>query len=290
MSSLTRWWLAIRPKTLSISVTPVVVGSCLGWAETGKLHWLAAAVALVSAMLIQIGTNLYNDAKDFERGADGGDRIGPRRAAAEGWFTPSQIKTGAHISFASAFLIGLYLVWVAGWPLLLLGVVSIATGYAYTGTNRPIAYSASGELFVFLFFGLAAVLGSHYVQTLRLSLDALIAAVSVGLLASAVLLVNNYRDMRTDQHAGKLTLAFRLGPAGSRVLYSGLLLAPLLLTPLVRGRHSATWLVLILLPLALKLISDFWRLSPGPVFNRVLAQTAALQLAFGLTLAVGLFI
>ena len=159
MTRSSQWLLAIRPKTLGISIAPVVAGTSLAWAETAQINWLVAIAALTGALLIQIGTNLHNDAADFERGADSGDRLGPARATAQGWFTATQVKNAAFLAFSLAFVPGVYLVWVGGWPIVILGLVSLAAGYSYTGGRKPIAYSASGEVFVFIFFGLAATAG-----------------------------------------------------------------------------------------------------------------------------------
>lgn len=283
------WWLAIRPKTLTISLVPVMVGSSLAYAETGAVLWLPLLAALAAAMLIQVGTNLHNDVSDFERGADGAERIGPPRATASGWFAPAAVRRAALACFGLATLLGVYLVWHGGWPILLLGLGSIAAGWAYTGGPRPIAYSAWGELFVWLFFGLGAVMGSHYLQTLRLGWNVFLAASMIGLFAAAVIAVNNYRDLDNDRRIGKNTLAVRLGRPGSRVEYAFLLLAPYLLLPAL-GHLEGAWLPALTLPWAAFLVLRFWRETPGPAFNRILAQTAQLQLGFGILLSMGLLI
>jgi 1,4-dihydroxy-2-naphthoate octaprenyltransferase len=288
MSRLQRWLLAIRPKTLGISVAPVLAGSSLAWGETGVLLWPVALAALAAALLIQIGTNLHNDAADFERGTDTPARLGPERATAQGWFTAAEVKRAAHLCFGLAFLIGIYLAQVGGWPIVAIGLLSLAAGYAYTGGPRPIAYSAAGELFVFLFFGLAAVLGSYYLQTQRFSLAAFLAACAVGSLAAAVLLVNNYRDLDTDERTRKLTLTHYLGRNRSKVLYGLLLLAPFLL-PLALG-EAGPWLVVLLLPGVAILLRQFISQPPGPRFNRILANTAKLELAYGVLLSIGVLI
>ena len=282
------WLLAIRPKTLSLSLVPVFVGIALAWHESHQFALLPALAALLAALLIQIGTNLHNDAEDFARGTDTAERLGPPRATAQGWLSSQAVMRGAYTAFGLAFLIGLYLVWRGGWPILAIGLTSLVAGYAYTGGPRPIAYSASGEFFVFLFFGLVAVLGSYYLQTLSLSLPALAGASAVGLLAAAVLLVNNYRDLQSDRKAGKLTLAHYLGSRGSQVFYGILVLAPFLL-PLAL-RLDAAWLVQLALPLALLLLVRFIRETPGPAFNRILARTAMLQLLYGVLLTVALLV
>lgn len=290
MTGFSRWLLAIRPKTLGISVAPVLVGSSLAQAELGTIHWLPALAALVAALFIQIGTNLHNDATDHERGADTPERIGPARATAQGWFTSAEVKRAAYLCFGLAFLIGIYLAGVGGWPIVAIGLLSLACGYAYTGGPRPIAYSATGELFVFLFFGLTAVMGSYYLQTLRLSLNAFYCACALGLLAAAVLLVNNYRDLETDQKARKLTLTHYLGKENSRITYGLFLLLPFLLPMLLSSVGTWVWLVLILLPLTLLLLRGFIREQPGPKFNSYLANTAKLQLAYSALLSIGFYL
>ncbi len=290
MARLKHAWLAVRPQTLSISVTPVLVGTSLAWAESGLFHWQAALAALTAALLIQAGTNLHNDVADFERGADPPDRLGPPRATAQAWFTGAQIRRGARLCFAAAFAIGIYLAWVGGWPIVAIGLLSLLAGFAYTGGPSPIAYGATGELFVFLFFGLAAVMGSYYIQTLTWSLNGLAAAFAIGMLAAAILLVNNYRDLDTDRQARKLTLVHRLGEGLSRYLYGILLLAPFLLPAFLEVQGQGYWLVLGVLPFALVMVRRFFRKTRGPGFNRILAATARLQLAFGVVLSLGLFI
>ena len=284
------WLLAIRPKTLGISVVPVLVGSALAWADQANLQWLPALAALFAAILIQIGTNLHNDAADFERGADTADRLGPPRATAEGWFSAGQVKQAALASFCAAFLIGIYLVWIGGWPIVAIGLLSLLAGYAYTGGPRPIAYSATGELFVFIFFGLLAVCGSYYLQTGRVTLDSVLCAIAIGMPAAAVLLVNNYRDLETDRQANKLTLTHYLGRERARQLYVLLLLLPFALPVAFNHQRDGSWLVVLALPFALWLLQRFFRETPGPGFNTLLANTAKLQLLFGALLSIGLIL
>lgn len=285
-----QWLLAIRPKTLGISVAPVVAGSCLAWAETGQINGLAAFAALAGALLIQIGTNLHNDAADFERGADTGERLGPARATAQGWFTARQIKNAALLAFGLAFIPGIYLAWLVGWPIVILGLVSLAAGYSYTGGRKPIAYSASGEIFVFIFFGLTAVMGSYYIQTMHLSLNSFLVAVSIGLMAAAVLMVNNYRDLETDRKAGKYTLTHYLGRDRAKMLYLLLMLIPFLLPLFFYGSFPETWLLLLALPFSLILVYKFFTQTPGPTFNTLLAQTAQLQLFYSILISLGLML
>ena len=289
LSSFQVWWLAIRPKTLTVSIAPVMVGSSFAYAETGAISWLLLLVTLAAAILIQVGTNLHNDVGDFERGADGDGRLGPLRATSSGWLEPGAVRRAAFICFGLAVLLGGYLVWRGGWPILLLGLCSIAAGWAYTGGPRPIAYSALGELFVWLFFGLGAVMGSYYLQTFRLGWNVFVAASVIGLLAAAVIAVNNYRDLDSDRKIGKNTLAVCIGRTGSKVEYGLLILLPYLLL-YIPGSLKAGWLPALTLPWAIFLVLLFCRETPGPIFNRLLAQTAQLQLGFAFLISLGLLI
>ena len=196
-------------------MVPVLVGSVQGGVDSGVLVWPIMLVAVFAALLIQVGTNLHNDAADFEHGADiSSTRIGPPRATAQGWLTLAQVRNGATLSFSLAMVMGSYLVWQGGWPILAIGLLSIVAGWSYTGGPKPIAYVGLGELFVFVFFGLVAVAGSYYLQTAALHWPALITGAMLGMPAAAVLVVNNYRDLDNDRQAGKNTLAVRLGPQG----------------------------------------------------------------------------
>jgi 1,4-dihydroxy-2-naphthoate octaprenyltransferase len=288
---LRAWWAAARPATLSISVVPVVVGTALAWRDAGAIDWVVALVALVAAMLIQIGTNLFNDVGDYERGADLPDRLGPPRATAMGWLAPSEVRRAAATSFGLAMVLGAYLVSVGGWPILAIGLASVAAGIAYTGGPRPIAYTASGEFFVFVFFGVVATAGSHFLQAGRFSAAALIAGTILGALAAAVLVVNNYRDLDSDQRAGKITLAVRIGRAATRVEFAALVAAAFALVPLLGTvTRAGAWVALPLAaaPFALALVVGFWRAPVTTVLNHFLKRTAQLQLAFGILLAVAL--
>lgn len=280
MNKTTAWLLACRPKTLSVSLSPVLVGTAIAWHDTHTLLWLPLLAAALGAAFIQIGTNLFNDVGDFLRGTDTPGRLGPRRATAEGWLTPGMVKAGAWFSFALAFLCGIYLVRHGGWPIVAIGLASLAAGWAYTGGPKPIAYGPLGELFVFVFFGLVAVGGSYYLQTLSLTPTALLAATLVGIHAAAVITVNNYRDHDGDKAHGKNTLAVRLGRPATRHVYTLEMLAPYALLPALGGLGWPAALPLLSLPLALRLIARFHREPPGPVFNPILAGTAGLQLVF----------
>jgi len=293
-SAFQAWLLAARPKTLSVSLAPVLVGTTLAWLETATVLWLPAAMALIAALLIQIGTNLHNDAADFVRGADTPERLGPARAVASGWLSPRQAEMAALGCFTLALGCGFYLAWHGGWPIVLLGLAALASGWAYTGGPRPLAYTGLGELFVYLFFGLAAVMGSFYLQTFRLDWAAFVTASMMGTQAAAVIVVNNYRDLDNDREIGKNTLAVRLGREHSQIEYGLLLFLPYLLLPVLHALTGMSqWgaaLPFLSLPWAMHLLQRFATEPVGPVFNRILAQTAQLQLLFGVLLSMGMML
>jgi 1,4-dihydroxy-2-naphthoate octaprenyltransferase len=288
------WLLAIRPKTLSISVVPVLLGCALAWSETRQLDLWLLAITLVAAILIQIGTNLHNDVADFEKGSDRStSRLGPPRATAEGWLTASQVRLAAFLSFGLAFLVGCYLVWRGGWPILTVGIASIAAGLAYTGGPRPLAYRGMGEIFVLLFFGLVAVGGTYFLQTGGLSAHAVLMGAIIGMPAAAVLVVNNYRDQANDRKAGKHTLAVRYGNTFSRAEYAMLMLIPFIMLAglwFATEFDAAALLPWIALPWALMLVRRFWVLPIGPAFNSLLAATAVFQLVFGILISIALLV
>jgi 1,4-dihydroxy-2-naphthoate octaprenyltransferase len=288
--NLSSWIIAARTRTLSLSMTPVAVGAALAWAVERKIHWLAVLIALVGSMSIQIGTNLHNDAVDSERGGDGPDRVGPPRVTAAGLLSVTRVKLGAASCFAVAALTGLYLVFIGGWPILLLGTLSIMSGWAYTGGPLPIAYTPLGELFVVAFFGVGAVCGTYWLCTGRLGYASVVAGLAVGLFAAAVLMVNNHRDVEADARVGRRTLAIEAGPRVTVWLYAGLMLVPFAMLPVLSNNlpRGHVWPTLIALPLALALIYRFSHEPLGRGFNRILVQTAQIQLVFGFLLCLGL--
>jgi 1,4-dihydroxy-2-naphthoate octaprenyltransferase len=217
------WVLAARPKTLTAAAAPVLAGTGLA-AHHGVLAWMPALAALLGALLIQIGTNLANDYYDFLRGGDTEERVGPVRVTQAGILPPEAVKRGTVAVLAAAMLVGVYLVAVAGWPIVLIGLTSIACAVLYTGGPYPLAYHGLGDVFVFVFFGLIAVGGTYFVQGLEWPPDAWLAGAGLGALNTAILVVNNLRDIETDAKAGKRTLAVRLGPAGTKAEYVLLLL------------------------------------------------------------------
>jgi 1,4-dihydroxy-2-naphthoate octaprenyltransferase len=287
------WLMAARPRTLPATVAPVLVGTALAAAERDDLNWLAFAAALLGALFIQVGTNLSNDYSDARRGADTEDRLGPVRVTAGGLVPPRQVLVATYITFGLAVLCGVYLIAVAGWVLLLIGAASILAGVLYTGGPRPYGYEGLGEVFVFLFFGIVAVVGSYYVQTESLEWQPFVLAVPVGLLASAILVVNNIRDLETDRRAGKRTLAVRLGRARTRNLFAAMVYLAYLTVPLpwIAGSLSP-WLLLpwLTLPLAAAVVRLVRQHTDGPSLNQALARTGQLELAFCVLLAAGLLL
>jgi 1,4-dihydroxy-2-naphthoate octaprenyltransferase len=286
------WVMAARLRTLPAAIAPVLVGTSLaGFA--GVFHPLRFIAALLGAVFIQVGTNLSNDYSDARRGADTEDRLGPVRVTAGGLLPPSQVLLATYVSFGLAVLAGIYLIVVAGWQLLVVGAASIAAGVLYTGGPRPYGYEGLGELFVFLFFGVVAVAGSYFVQITHLNWEAFALSVPVGLLAAAILVVNNVRDIDTDRRAGKRTLAVRLGRDRTRTMYGAMLAGAFLLAPVtwLFGPLSV-WLLLCWLtaPLALTLVRLVAHHVDGPSLNQALAKTGMLQLCFCVLLSAGLLL
>lgn len=282
--------MAARVRTLPAAVAPVLVGTALAVTQ-GVFRPGALLAALCGAILIQVGTNLSNDYSDARRGADTEDRLGPVRVTAGGLVPPRTVLLAAGLTFAAAVLCGLYLVAVAGWELLVLGVLSILAGVLYTGGPRPYGYEGLGEVFVFLFFGLVAVAGSTFAQLERWPWEALAFAVPVGLLATAILVVNNVRDLDGDRRAGKRTLAVRLGRAPARALYAALVLGAFAaLAPMAVLFSPWVLLPLLGLPLAVRLVATVREHVDGPTLNAALARTGLLQLGFCLALAAGILL
>jgi 1,4-dihydroxy-2-naphthoate octaprenyltransferase len=282
--------MAARPRTLPAAVAPVLVGTSLALGD-GHFRALAFVAALLGAIFIQVGTNLSNDYSDARRGADTEDRLGPVRVTAGGLVPPGRVLMATYVTFGLAVLCGVYLVAVAGWELIAVGAASILAGVLYTGGPRPYGYEGLGEVFVFLFFGMVAVGGSYFVQVQHLAWQAYVCAVPVGLLASAILVVNNVRDLETDRRAGKRTLAVRLGRQRTRLLYTAMVIAAFLLAPLPWLLGSMTaWLLLpwCAIPLALPLVKLVRTNIDGPSLNGALAKTGALQLVFCLLFAAGI--
>ena len=284
--------MAARPRTLPAAVAPVLVGTALAATED-TFRPLTFVAAMLGAVFIQIGTNLSNDYSDARRGADTEDRLGPVRVTAGGLVPPRQVLVATYVAFGLAVLAGAYLIATAGWELLLIGVASILAGVLYTGGPRPYGYEGLGEVFVFLFFGVVAVTGSYFAQVERLEWEAFVFAVPVGLLASAILVVNNVRDLETDRRAGKRTLAVRLGRARARTLYGVMVYFAFVCAPLpwlIGSDELSAWLLLPLLalPLAVPVVRTVRNRTDGPSLNGALARTGMLQLAFCVLLSAGI--
>ncbi len=292
LSSLQIWLIAARPRTLPAAVAPVLVGTSLAW-TVGPLDWIAFVAASLGALFIQVGTNLSNDYSDARRGADTEERLGPVRVTAGGLVPPKQVLFATYASFGMAVLCGIYLIIIAGPVLLLIGAASILAGVLYTGGPRPYGYEGFGELFVFTFFGIVAVTGSYYVQRQALEWEAFVLAIPVGLLASAILVVNNVRDLETDRRANKQTLAVRIGRANTRRLFAVMvsLAYPTALLPTILGSFNA-WplLVLLTIPIAVALIRTVASHTDGPTLNASLAKAGILELSFCVLLTAGLLL
>jgi 1,4-dihydroxy-2-naphthoate polyprenyltransferase len=286
------WLLAARPRTLPAAVAPVLVGTSLA-ATQDDFSVLPFLAALVGSVFIQIGTNLSNDYSDARRGADTEERLGPVRVTAGGLMPPKRVLVGTYVAFGIAVAAGLYLAAVAGWELLAVGAASILAGVLYTGGPRPYGYEGLGELFVFVFFGLVAVVGSYYVQTEDLPWEAFALAVPIGLLAAAILVVNNVRDIDTDARAGKRTLAVKLGRDGARLLFA-------VMITVAFAAPAATWafggltawvlLTLAAIPLVPPLVETVFTRTDGPALNRALADTGRLLAVFSLLLSAGVLL
>ncbi|MGI8855905.1 MAG: 1,4-dihydroxy-2-naphthoate polyprenyltransferase [Thermomicrobiales bacterium] len=283
------WMLAARVRTLPAAAAPVVVGTgaAIG---AGDFAFFPAVAALVGALLLQIGANFANDLFDFLRGADTAARVGPVRVTQAGLLTPRQVRAGMWTVFAAAALIGVYLIVAGGWPVVVIGLAAILAAIAYTGGPFPLGYHGLGEVFVFLFFGLAAVGGTYYVQAGTMRAAAWWAAVPMGLLAVAIIVVNNLRDIATDRAAGKQTLAVRFGERGTEAEYVALVMIAYLVPVLMWATGAASaWVLLALL--SLPLVPPLLRRlhgERGRALNGVLAGTARLELVYGLLFALGL--
>jgi 1,4-dihydroxy-2-naphthoate octaprenyltransferase len=284
------WLMAMRPRTLPVSIGPVLVGTAVAATE-GQARLGPALAAALGALLLQIGSNFANDVYDFEKGADAADRIGPPRATQLGLLSPSALKRGMGLVFALAVLVGSYLSFVAGPWIIVVGLVSIAAAIAYTGGPWPLGYHGLGDVAVFLFFGLVAVVGTTFVQTGTLPVLAWSAALPVGFLATAILVVNNLRDIESDERVGKRTLAVRFGRRGTRLQWAILVAGAYLMTLAVwRGSGVGVWVLLpwLTTPRALSLWRVISTSEDGPVLNQALAGTAQLGVLFSLLFAVGL--
>jgi 1,4-dihydroxy-2-naphthoate octaprenyltransferase len=285
------WILAARPKTLPAAAAGVVTGTALALRD-GHFRLGPALAALLVALLLQIGSNLANDVYDHEHGADAGERHGPMRVTQAELLTPAQVKVGMWVVFGLSALLGLYLAFVAGWVVILIGLAAIFSAIAYTGGPFPLGYYGLGDLFVFIFFGLAAVAGTYFVQAGSVSRQAWWMSLPVGWLIVDILVVNNLRDINTDRAAGKHTLAVRFGEQGTRVQYIILLVASYLLLPVLALFGALPWLSLLAwlsVPLAWRTLQVVLKRA-GPPLNEALAGTGQTTLVYSLLFFVGMLL
>ena len=284
------WLAAIRPRSLLVALSPVLVGAALGWQRSGAIDPMVASIVLAAALLVQVVTNLQNDVGYTVRGGEAsGTRIGLPRATALGWLRVRVVRIAIVAVALATTLLGLWLVTLRGWPVLAIGVSSLLAALAYMGGPRPIAYTPFGELTVFVFFGLVAVMGTDWVLTGGVGAATVVASMAIGGLAAAALTVNNQRDIAHDALVGRRTFAVSFGPAASQQLYGVQLLGPFVLVPVVAMLAGTAWLLLpwLLLPAAVALQRDFLRCPPGLPFNDVLFRTFKLELMFAVLMASG---
>ena len=285
------WVLASRPKTLLASAVPVIIGSSIAVFDN-EFKPIAAFFALICSALIQIGTNFVNDLYDFLHGTDKKDRVGPTRVLAAGLVTPNEMKIAITIIFGLSFLLGLYLVYVGGWIILLIGILSIMAGIAYTAGPLPLAYNGLGDIFVFIFFGFVGTVGTYYVQALQLTPLVFWVSVPVGALITNVLVVNNYRDIDEDKLNGKHTLAVKWGQKFTRlqyVVFTVISYAILLVVYFTYKQELIIFLPVLSLPLAIKLIKMIYTLE-GKELNKTLELTAKLSAIYGILFALGILL
>jgi 1,4-dihydroxy-2-naphthoate octaprenyltransferase len=290
ISKLDIWVLATRPRTLPAAVAPVVVGCAMAYGHQHFGFWPAMA-CLAVALILQIGVNLANDYFDFTKGIDTEERLGPVRVTQSGLIPPGRVKAAMITVFALSLLPGLYLLAIGGWPVAAIGAASVIAALAYSGGPFPLASHGLGDLFVFIFFGLVAVCGTYYVQVLRLTPMVLVMGAIVGFMITAILVVNNLRDIETDQRAGKHTLAVMIGKKKTQSEYAFLLAGAYVVPVLLwLGSLASAWLLLPLttLPMALQQIRLIRQSADGPALNDLLAKTAKLAFFFSLLLAAGL--
>jgi 1,4-dihydroxy-2-naphthoate octaprenyltransferase len=287
--SLEAWRIAVRTRTLWIATVPVFVGTSVAYLASGEVDVLFASLALVASVLLQAIANLQNDVGYTARGAETGTRIGLPRATSMGLLTPREVRLAIVLAVAATILVGLPLVARWGLPVLLMGLGSVAAALAYMGGPRPIAYTPLGELMVFIFFGLIAVIGSGYIQLGAVTPALATAGAAIGALAAAVLVVNNHRDIAHDASTGRRTFGVLFGARASAGLYAVLMLAPFALVPLL-VRQTAShllWLPLLALPGAVGLVRALPKTPPGLAFNGLLMRTVMLQLIYGAMLTIG---
>lgn len=288
-SNWNAWWMAIRPRTLPAAAAGVIMGSALAWRD-GFFRWDAFIVCLLVALLLQIGSNLANDVFDFERGTDTAERMGPTRVTQAGLLTPSQVKAGMIVVFGVAAALGLYLAWIGGWVILVIGLAAILSAIAYTGGPFPLGYYGLGDVFVFLFFGIAAVAGTYYIHAGSVSTAAWWMTIPPGSIITAILVVNNLRDLENDRKAGKHTLAVRLGKQATKAQYvfciavAYLILIPTAWLNIIPWTSLLAWLSLPIAIRATRVVLT----QKGRSLNAALAGTGQTALVFSALFWIGL--
>jgi 1,4-dihydroxy-2-naphthoate octaprenyltransferase len=286
------WVEAARPKTLAAGFIPVFVGASFAWAD-GEFHAATSLVALFCALLIQIGTNFANDYFDFKKGADSPDRIGFTRAVAAGLIPPETMLKATILTMSLAFLAGLYLVWIGGFVILAIGLLSLLFGILYTGGPYPLAYNGLGDLFVFIFFGIVAVMGTFYVNTLNWSESALIASLAVGALCVNILVINNLRDVNEDRVTGKRTLGVIFGETALKTEYTLMLALAFTIPVILYFLYPFSIFILfpvLSLPFSFPLLKQVWTHNDKSTLNLTLERTARLMVLFGILFSTGILI
>lgn len=280
------WLLAARPKTLTAAFVPVAAGSALAWSQWHNFDYIIFLSALLGSLFIQLGTNLINDALDFQKGADNERRLGPVRVTQSGLIPIMQVLRGGYFCFAMAVIFGIPLVIKGGLPIMLLLIVSVFCGYLYTGGPKPLAYCGLGDVFVFLFFGLVSTCAVYYLQSQTVNFFAVILGVQIGFLATVLIAINNLRDYQEDGKASKNTMAVRFGKTFARIEISTFAIVPFLLNLwwLYNGYLMTALLPFLSLPIAYKVIREIWKTEPGREYNQILATGALLHLVFGILL------
>ena len=291
MATLQIWLEATRPKTLPAAVAPVVLGTAMAHSD-GQLHLLPAAICLVFALLVQIGTNFANDYLDGIKGTDTDARLGPRRAVAAGLVSASTMKWAAIGILAFAFCLGLSLIHFGGWSLLAVGLSSVLCAWFYTGGPYPLAYNGMGDVFVVLFFGLIAVGCTYFVQALQITVDVLLLGLACGLIINNILVVNNYRDIEEDILASKRTLVVMMGRRFAQIQYLGSTVLAATILLVLAWKQDAFWLGLAGVPLSYGLVigARLHRLSTADEFLEVLNASGVIVAAFGILVSVGLLV
>lgn len=291
MNPIQIWWLAIRPRTLPAAASGVTMGSALAWLD-GSFQILPALAALMVALLLQIASNVANDVFDFERGADTPERLGPVRVTQAGMLTPTQVKRGLAVIIGLAILFGLYLASLRGWTVILLGAAAILSAVAYTGGPYPLGYHGLGDVFVFIFFGVAAVAGTYFVQVGSVSAAAWWMSAPIGLIVTAILVVNNLRDLESDRKASKHTLAVRFGEKGAKLEYilcMGVAYLTLLLLFVMEVIPVGGLLACLSLPIAIRTLRVVLTQKGRPL-NAALAGTGQTAFLFSMFFWLGLFL